>query len=120
MCWIFELKETLWNGLLDFLLSLLYLSFLPKHLPDISGKNPAVGRLCYVQERAFKSSSPRPGWAGESSRFRVGPVCVLLGDCQLTHPGLFHFTWTCLFLFISNMVSGYLFTSKILCLSMQS
>lgn len=108
MCLICELKETLWNGLLDFLPSYLDLWGTrrnPKHFPGILGRYPVVGTL--VLKRELSGLLPQT-WLG----WRV----------SLHHSGVLwaHFTWAGLFPFFGNIVSEYPFTSQILCFSAQS
>lgn len=85
MCRICELKETLWNCLLDFLPSYLDLwgsRRSPKHFPDIPGRYRVVGTLVLKRERSGLLFLGMAGMESQSSPFRVGPV-----GCSLTLPG---------------------------------
>lgn len=102
MCWICELKEILWNGLLDFLPSYLDLWGTRrslKHFPDIPGRYRVIGTLVLKRERSGLLFLGMDGWDGESVFTIQGGSCGLLS----------HFTWAPLFLFIRNMVSEYPF-----------
>lgn len=76
MCRICELKETLWNGLLDFLPSYLDLwgtSRNPKHFPGIPGRYPVVETLVLKRELSGLLPLGMAGMESQSSPFR-GPV----------------------------------------------
>lgn len=76
MCLICELKETLWNGLLDFLPSYLDLWGTrrnPKHFPGILGRYPVVGTLVLKRELSGLLPLDMAGMESQSSPFR-GPV----------------------------------------------